>query len=76
MKIKNKKPFQVLDERWSMWVPAGKTLTVEISPDGKDDHFAVIADDVTGPDVFQCSGYNEKSFFRVSGFSGELDILN
>lgn len=76
MKIKNNIPFQTVGNMWSMWVPEGKTLKIEISPDGKEDHFVTCADDVTGPDVFQCNGYNNGSYFRVSGFGDEiLEVL-
>ena len=75
MKIENNIPFQTVGTSWSMWVPDGIALTIEISPDGKTDHFVVCADNVTGPDMFQCNGYNPNTYFRVSGFDGTLDIL-
>ena len=76
MKIKENIPFQTVGDAWSMWVPDGVTLTIEISPDGKEGHFVECANDVTGPDMFQCIGYNPGTYFRVSGFGSEqLEIL-
>lgn len=77
-KIKNNVPFQVVGDKWSMWVPEGLTIHVFISPDGKADHFSEIGKKslIQGPDTFQCCGFNEKSYFKVTGIGDrELEIL-
>lgn len=75
MKVKNNTVFQVVGTVWSTWLPSGLNLTIEMSPDGKSEHFAVIGENIQGPDMFQCSGFNNNSYFRISGLGdSELDI--
>ena len=81
MKIKDGQIFQTVGETWSVWIPEGMTIKVFISPDGNEKHFAEIGEQstISGPNVFQCVGYNPRSFFKLTGI-GEgkdayLDIL-
>lgn len=75
MKVRNNEPFRAEGLSWSAWVPAGITAVVEISADGHPDHFIDVAE-VPGPDVVQCIGYNQGTFFRVSGIGNDpIEIL-
>lgn len=78
MKIKNGQIFQTTGETWSTWIPAGMTIQVFISPDGKEGHFGEIGEEseISGPNVFQCTGYNPRSYFMLTGLGKkELDVL-
>lgn len=75
MKVRNLEPFRAEGLTWSAWVPAGVTITVEMSADGLQDHFIDIAE-VPGPDVVQCIGYNQGTFFRINGIGDDpIEIL-
>lgn len=78
MKAKNDTPFQPVGTSWSTWIPAGMTIEVYISPDGNSEHFSRIggSSTIAGPNTFQCSGFNQNSFFKLKGLGDqELNIL-
>ena len=80
MKVKNEQIFQTIGDSWSTWIPEGETIKVFMSPDGKADHFGEVGEEseISGPNVFQCSGYNPHTFFKITGLSANtqyLDIL-
>lgn len=79
MKVKNEQVFQAAGESWSVWIPDGVTIRIYISPDSVADHFAEIGEEstISGPNVFQCMGFNNHSFFKISGIpqGTTLDIL-
>ena len=81
MKIKDGQIFQTTGETWSVWIPEGMTIKVFISPDGNESHFAEIGEQstISGPNVFQCRGYNPRSFFKLTGIgegkTAYLDVL-
>ena len=81
MKIKDGQIFQTTGETWSVWIPEGMTIKVFISPDGNENHFAEIGEQsiISGPNVFQCMGYNPRSFFKLTGIgegkTAHLDVL-
>lgn len=72
-KVRNDEGFRTIGTRWSTWIPAGTTATIWMSADGVRDHYIDIAE-VPGPDVFQCVGYNEGTFFKVTG--PDIDVLD
>lgn len=79
MKIKEGQIFQAVGETWSAWIPDGMTIEIFMSPDGKEDHFGEIGEEsvISGPNVFECVGFNPRSFFKITGI-GEgnyIDVL-
>jgi len=77
MKIKNRQIFSTVGESWSTWIPEGETIKVFISPDGNEDHFSEIGEEseISGPNVFQCMGFNPHSFFKVTGLTTKNQFL-
>ena len=81
MKIKDGQIFQTVGETWSVWIPEGMTIKVFISPDGHENHFAEVGEQsiISGPNVFQCMGYNPSCFFKLTvigeGKTEYLDVL-
>ena len=78
MKVKNEQIFQAAGDTWSTWIPDGMTIHVFISPDSVEGHFAEIGEEstISGPNVFQCMGFNNHSFFKLTGLGkSTLDIL-
>ena len=79
MKVKEGQIFQTVGEAWITWIPDGVTIKVFISPDGREDHFAEVGEEseISGPNVFQCMGYNPRSFFKITGIgTGKNDYLD
>lgn len=78
MKVKEGQIFQTTGETWSTWIPSGMTIHVFISPDGIEDHFGEIGEEseISGPNVFQCTGYNPRSYFKITGIGKkQLEVL-
>lgn len=78
MKVKNEQIFQTVGDTWSVWIPEGMTIRVFISPDSMPDHFAEIGEEstISGPNVFQCMGFNNHSYFKLTGLGSQvLEVL-
>ena len=81
MKIQEGQIFQSIGEAWTAWIPDGMTIKIYISPDGKEEHFGEIGElsEISGPNVFQCMGYNPRSFFKITGIGTDkndfLEVL-
>ena len=78
-KVEEGQIFQSVGDSWTTWIPDGMTIRVFISPDGREEHFAEIGEEseISGPNVFQCMGYNNKSFFKITGIGegNKLELL-
>lgn len=79
MRVADGQIFQAIGDTWTAWIPEGTTIKLFISPDGKEDHFAEIGEEseLSGPNVFQCMGFNNHSFFKITGIGADkyIDIL-
>lgn len=70
--------FSPIGTAWSMYVPESKILEVYISVD-EGEHFVKFGNkaEITGPQVFNCTGFNQGSYFMIRGLeNGEkINVL-